>query len=240
MHPHARAHLYSSRRHPLLTLAFVTLPFLVLLFFAQIAGNITADFFAQVIVSLGRIGIAYLISVVLAWVAAISFYRGRRSLIALPIFDVLQSFPAFAALPIAVHFMGPSTGVVIIFLIIAIIWPIFFSVISSLKLAKKDWEDAVAVARLQGRQYLTHFLLPVSIPGVITGSIIGMGEGWEALVATEIITNVRLGVGVFFHAFSQNPTVITFGILGLLVIIFGINKLLWLPLPEWSHHRMEE
>lgn len=169
-----------------------------------------------------------------------AFYRGRRALVALPIFDVLQSFPTFAALPLAVAAYGPSSTIVIIFLVLAIIWPIFFSTLSSLKLVKKDWGEAVAVAQLKGWRYLWHFLVPVSIPGAITGSIVGLGDGWEALIATEIIVNVKKGTGVFFQQFSTHPQIIVFGILGFLAVIFSINKLLWLPLLEWSHKRMEE
>ncbi len=184
--------------------------------------------------------VAYIIAALLGWTGAVLFYKGRRGDVALPIFDVLQSFPAFAALPIAVRIMGASNTVVIAFLVIAIVWPVFFSTMSSLKLVKRDWEEAVAIANLRGFNYLWHFLIPVSIPGLVTGSVIGLGDGWEALVGTEIITGVANGAGVYFQEFSNNPTLITFGILGFLVLIFGINKLIWLPLLSWSHTRMEE
>lgn len=84
------------------------------------------------------------------------------------------------------------------------------------------------------------FFLPVSIPGLITGSIIGLGEGWEALVATEIIIGIKSGLGIFVQSSSSDPTVTAFGILGLLIVIFVINRLLWLPLLEWGHERTED
>ena len=51
---------------------------------------------------------------------------------------------------------------------------------------------------------------------------------------------IKTGLGSFFDAYSTNPTVTTFGILGLLVLIFSINKLIWLPLLDLSHRKMEE
>lgn len=75
---------------------------------------------------------------------------------------------------------------------------------------------------------------------LITGSIIGLGEGWEALVATEIIVESRAGVGEFFTRFVSSSGITMFGILGFLVCIFSINALIWLPLLAWSHRRMEE
>ena len=93
---------------------------------------------------------------------------------------------------------------------------------------------------MRGFTYVRHFIWPVSIPGLITGSIIGLGEGWEALVATEIIMSVPKGLGNFFDTNASHGEITVLGILGLLIIIFSINKLLWLPLLEASHHGMEE
>ena len=237
---HAHARIYRSRLHLLATVLFVALPFIFFLFFAQFATISSIQLFTNIAVSLGRMGVAYLISLVLAWVCAVSFYQGKRSLIALPFFDVLQSFPTFAALPIASYFLGPSNVTVIFFLVITIIWPIFFSIISSLHLIRHDWREAVEMSRLSGFSYVKLFLLPVTIPGAVTGSLIGLGDGWGALVATEIIVGSQRGLGNFFNLFSHNPRITAFGILGFLILIFSINKLVWTPLLEWSHHNMEE
>ncbi len=237
---HRRSYLYQSRRHLVVTLLVIIIPFCVLLLLSHILGLPTADFFAAIPISLGRMAIAYIVALVLGWGAAVAFYRGKRATIALPFFDVLQSFPTFAALPLVISVYGSSGKIVIGFLVLAIIWPIFFSTVSSLKLVKKDWDEAISMAGLKGWRYIWHYLIPVSIPGVMTGSVIGLGDGWEALIATEIIVKVQAGTGVFFQQFATNPQIIIFGILGFLSIIFGINKLIWLPLLEWSHKRMEE
>ena len=140
----------------------------------------------------------------------------------------------------AVFLWGPSNTTVIFFLIITVIWPIFFSIISSLKLIKHDWQEVVHIVGLSGYNYLRYFLVPVTVPGLITGSIIGLGEGWEALIATELIVNIKPGLGDFFKVFSHNVPITAFGILGFLIFIFSINKIVWIPLLEWSHRKMEE
>lgn len=232
--------IYQSWLHLGVTLLFIVVPFLFLLIFSRAIDIPASQLLADVFVSFLRIAIAYAVAASLGWLVAVSFYRGKRAIIALPLFDVLQSFPTFAALPIAVFLWGPSNVTIIFFLILTMIWPIFFSVLGSLKLVKRDWEEMVEVADLRGILYLRHFLLPLSIPGLITGSIIGLGEGWEALVATEIIVRAKTGLGGFFQFFSQDVTVTAFGILGFLLLIFSVNKLIWLPLLEWGHRRMEE
>lgn len=237
-----RTHLkiYKTRWHIAVTLFFLIIPFIFLLLFTRLANIGTGSLLKDFGVSGLRLLAAYIISVVLAWIFAVLFYRGRRATVALPIFDVLQSFPTFAALPIATLFWGPSNSTIIFFLVVTIIWPIFFSVISSLKLIRRDWQEAAQVFGLSGQTYLRKFLLPVSVPGLITGSIIGLGEGWEAIIATEIIVQSKTGLGIFFQQFSTNPVITAFAILGFLIVIFSINKLIWLPLLEWSHNKTSD
>ena len=227
--------IYRSRWHVIVTVLLVLIPFLFLRVFSRLAVLAQVTLWSDIVLSGGRLLVAYIIAMLVAWSAAVLFYRGRRATIALPFFDVLQSFPTFAALPLATIVWGASSFTVIFFLTVQVIWPMFFSIISSLKLMNREWEEAAHMAGLHGWQYLTRFILPITIPGLITGSIIGLGEGWEALVATEIIVGLPQGLGGFFQMFSANPTVTTLGIFALLSVIFSINKLLWLPLLEWSH-----
>lgn len=218
----------------------IVAPFLFLLFFAKLEQLALGTLFTDVFISVGRLIVAYLIAAVLAWILAVTFYKGPLSHVALPIFDILQSFPEFAILPLAIFYWGRSNFTVIFFLVLAVIWPILFSILSSLKLAKHDWEEAVEVYQLSGVDYFRKFVGPLSIPGLITGSIIGLGDGWGVLVATEIIVNIRGGLGNFFQTHSQSTIITIFGILGLLIIVFSINKLIWTPLLDASHRLMEE
>lgn len=237
---HRHLKIYKSWRHVVVTILFLVVPFLFLLFFAKISHVATSNLLLDTSISLWRMLIAYLIAALLGWLFAVLLYKGKRATIALPFFDVLQSFPTYAGLPLAVLYWGKSNFTVIFFLVLAVIWPIFFSIISSLKLIRRDWEEAVEVSGLKGPQYLWNFLIPISVPGLITGSIIGLGDGWEALIATEIIVGIGGGLGGFFQFFSNNPRVTVLGILAFLLVIFTINKLIWLPLLEWSHRHIGE
>ncbi|MEI6659964.1 MAG: ABC transporter permease subunit, partial [bacterium] len=240
---HTKRHhhmIYKRYWHVLITLGFVIAPVIFFLLFAEITHIAIATLFIDIGVSLWRMAIAFVISIVLGWTLAMLFYRGPRSVIALPVFDVLQSVPTFAALPIAVLYFGESSTVVIIFLVLALIWPILFSVISSLKLIKNEYQEAIEIYGLSGWKRIKYFTFPASVPGLITGAIIGLGDAWEAIIATEIIVGMKSGLGPFFQSFSASPKITTFGILGLLMIIFSINKIFLLPLLEKSHSLVEE
>jgi NitT/TauT family transport system permease protein len=235
-----RLKIYKSRAHLVATILLLALPFLFLLFFSNVIKIATSVLFYDVFISVFRLVIAYILAAISGWLLAVWFYHGRQSQIALPLFDVLQSFPTFAAVPLAVLYWGVNDFTVIFFLGVTIIWPICFNVVSSLRLAKKDWIEAVEMSQLSGWDYLKYYLWPVTIPGLVTGSIISLGEGWEALVATEIIINIKPGLGSFFQDYSSHPTITFFGILGLLVIVFTLNKIVWSPLLDKSHLMLEE
>lgn len=232
--------LLSTRRHVLAALLIVGLPAVFLIATSRVAGITTQALLTDVLVSSWRLAIAYVIAAVLGWLSAVAFYRGRRAAIALPVFDVLQSFPTFALLPIVRITWGASSAATIAALVATIIWPIFFSVVSAVRHHQQDWEEAARIAGLRGIPYLRYFLWPMSARGLITGSIIGLGEGWEALVATEMIVGNASGLGQFFLSSVSSPLTTTLGILALLAIIFSVNKMLWLPLLEWSHRTVEE
>ncbi len=235
-----RVKIYHTGWHLLATFMIIIVPFIFLFVFAKISNFNLSVMYADIGISFFRLLIAYIIAVILAWILAVAFFRGKRAIIALPIFDVLQSFPTFAALPAAVFMWGATNFTVIVFLVLTIIWPVFFTIVSSLKLIRQDWEEAARIYNVNGFDYIKSIILPVTIPGLITGSIIGLGEGWEALIATEIIVGIKSGLGPFFQVFSHNVTITALGILGFLIIIFSINKLVWLPLLDWSHKKMEE
>lgn len=232
--------IYKQRLHMFVTLLLVVVPVVFFLFFAELTHTTIQTLFTDIGVSLYRIFVAFFISVTLGWVLAVIFYKGKASVVALPLFDVLQSIPTFAALPLAVMYFGKSAWTVILFLILAMIWPILFSVIGSLKLIKSEYEEAVDIYGLHGWKRIKYFLFPASVPGLITGAIVGLGEAWEAIIATEIILGMQTGLGHFFQGFSESPKITTFGILGILMIIFAINKIFLLPLLDKSHLLIEE
>jgi ABC-type anion transport system duplicated permease subunit len=86
-----------------------------------------------------------------------------------------------------------------------------------------------------------YFVFPISYPGLVTGSIVGLGEGWEAVVGAEIIVGIQSGgLGSFFSINSASSHLVIFGVLALLLFIFSLNKLVWLPMLERSHRLLSE
>lgn len=232
--------IYHSRLHLFATFAFIVTPVLFLFLFAGLTSITLETLVVDFSYSIMRLLVAYVIAVLLAWVLALSFSTGKRSSVALPVFDVLQSFPTFALVPLAVLTFGVSNSTVIFFLVITVIWPLLFSTVNALKLVKKEYWEVADIYGLKGWKRLRYFLLPASIPGIVTGSIIGLGEGWEALVATEIIMKTDVGLGSFFERNSTEGLYTALGIVLLMLIIFSVNRLIWTPILARVYDRMQD
>lgn len=232
--------IYRHRWHLAITFLFVLLPFLFVIFVVPLSHEEKQVFVEGLATSTIRLIIAYVISVGIALVLAL-LARGKIGNIFLPFFDVMQSLPTFAMLPLAIHWFGASNITVIIFLVLTIIWPMLFAIISSQKLIREDWEEAATIFGATGWRKLIYFVLPISYPGLVTGSIVGLGEGWEAVVGAEIIVGVQnSGLGSFFAQNGESSRLVLFGVLALLLFIFSLNKIVWLPLLEKSHKLLTE
>ena len=232
--------LNRSAKHLLVGFLIILIPLFGLLAFSVVSGIAFTTVLSDLWISMWRLFIALFISTVLAWVLVVSLIRDKSSSLALSFFDVMQSLPTFTILPIAVHYWGNSTGTIIFFLVITIIWPIIFSIVSALKQAEKSFTEAVYISRIRGFDYVRYYLFPLTAPGIVTGAIIGLGDGWEALIATEIILQAKTGLGPFFQSFSDNSAMTLFGVLVFLSVIYTINKFIWLPLLEKSHELISE
>ena len=231
-----KVYIYRRRFQLLLTILFSIVAFGTLLVFIQFVNISTTVLILDLLASMYRVISAYLISLVLAVIVGILVTRNNYvEDILLPILDVLQSFPSFAILPIAILWFGASNITAIFFLVITILWPVLFSVVGGIKAVRGDISEAAEVFGARGWKKIRYFLLPAIFPSIVTGSIIGWGEGWEAIVGAEII-GISTGVGAFLNEASKagETKVLIAGILFLLFFIFFLNKLIWLPLLKKS------
>lgn len=240
---HTRHYLkiYKHRAHVWVTAAIVALPFLFMLLSAGLSWQEKIDFLEDLGTSTVRLIAAFAVSVAIAALLGITLSRGKVGNFFLPVFDVLQSFPTFAMLPLALRWFGASEATILYFLILTMMWPILFAIISSQKLIKAEWEEAATIFGANGWKRLVYFALPIAYPGLITGAIVGLGEGWEAVVGGEIIVHMGgPGLGRFFDGSNATGMHVFYGVTALLLFIFVMNKFIWLPLLERSHKIMTE
>lgn len=158
-----------------------------------------------------------------------------------PFFDILQNIPSFALIPLFIYFLGYSDRMIILFAVSSIIWPILFAVLTAIKSAHADLNDAATIFGARGFRRVPYYLAPLSYPAILTGSIVGIAIGWESVIGAEIIASVA-GFGAFIKTAGTEGVsqVALAGILAILIIVFVLNRLIWAPLlNESSKHYAE-
>lgn len=206
----------------------------IILFVANMARLDSRDLFGGFLASLIRVSIAYAVAVLIATGLALLITANRiAETFLLPIFDVLQSFPSFALFPLfLVIFATQPEIIIILVLVITIVWPIMFTIISAIKSRREDLEEAATIFGANGPKRFTAFTIPTLLPSIITGSIIGWGEGWEFIIGAELLVNTNIGIGHYLGVLgeSHQNTLLGLGILILMLLLFVINQVVWLPL----------
>ncbi|MCX6786640.1 MAG: ABC transporter permease subunit [Candidatus Kaiserbacteria bacterium] len=158
-----------------------------------------------------------------------------------PVFDVLQNIPSFALIPFFIYFLGYTDQMIIFFAVSSIIWPILFAILAAIKNAHKDLGDAATIFGARGLRRIPFYLAPLSLPAILTGSIVGIAIGWESVIGAEIIANIS-GFGAFIKTASAsgiNQAAIA-GMFVILIIVFVINRMIWTPLLAESSKRYAE
>ncbi|MDO8408038.1 MAG: ABC transporter permease subunit [bacterium] len=188
-----------------------------------------------------RLVLAYILALALGVTIALLVGSSPLADTLFPFFDVLQNIPSFALLPIFIYFLGFTGEMIILFAVSSIIWPILFAILTAIKAAHADLNDAATIFGATGLRRIPYYLAPLSFPAILTGSIVGIAIGWEAVIGAEIIANTS-GFGIFISSAGTSgisPASVA-GVVGILLIVFVVNRLIWAPLLAESAKRYAE
>lgn len=213
----------------------------VLVFSGYFAGVSWLSLTVSVFHTTFRLIVAYLIALALGVSIGLLVGWSPFADTLFPVFDVLQNVPSFALIPFFIYFFGLDDLMIILFAVSSIIWPVLFAVLASIKNAHADLSDAATIFGARGWRRIPYYLAPLSLPAVLTGSIVGIAIGWEAVIGAEIIAHAS-GFGLFIEDATSTGVndVAIAGMLVILLIVFVINRLVWTPLLAESSKRYAE
>ena len=236
-----RAHTRRVRRSWAIvaSMVLVTLVFVASGYFSHVDWSTLGD---ALLHSTYRLAFAYGIALLLGMgIALLVGSSVSLSEMLFPIFDVLQNIPSFALIPIFIYFLGYTDEMIILFAVSSILWPILFAVLTAIRSAHTDLNDAATVFGATGFTRVRLYLTPLAFPAILTGSIVGIAIGWESVIGAEIIANTS-GFGAFIKGATGTgitPATVA-GMLAILVLVFVINRLVWTPLLSESTKRYAE
>lgn len=165
----------------------------------------------------------------------------RLSKIFQPIIQVVASFPAPMVFPLLLAwltFAGISihTGAAVLMLA-GTQWYILFNVIAGAMSIPQDLKEAGTMYRLTGREKWKRLILPGIFPQLVVGLATAAGGAWNASICTEYVRGQGhvemtdgLGSAISVCTDTGNFPLLAASVAAMVLVVVGMNRLLWLPL----------
>ncbi len=112
-----------------------------------------------------------------------------------PIIEIIRNMPPMAWIPLAVFIMVAGGSIFIVF--IGVVFPIILNTIHGVKSTDARLIDAAKTLGASESQVVTKVIIPSAFPSIIAGLRIGLGVGWMAIVAAEMVIRSPVGLGYF-------------------------------------------
>jgi NitT/TauT family transport system permease protein len=199
--------------------------------------------------SLGRMGLAYVGSLVFALVYAYIAARNRiAERVLIPLLDILQSIPVLSFLPgvmlaMVALFPGRQVGLElgsVLLIFTGQVWNLAFSFYASLKGLPGELVEASRTYHFGRWQRFYQLELPFGAIGLVWNSLMSVAGGWFFLMACEMFQlgnrDFRLpGLGSYLQTAANDgdTQAILWGLAALIVVILILDQLLWRPLIAW-------
>jgi len=165
----------------------------------------TGHFFADhVVASLMRVSCGFFLAALVAIPVGLLWgWSVYAEGISKPIVELFRPIPPFAWIPFAIiFFRDPFDAVFIVYL--AAFFPIVLSTVAGVKAVDSVLIDAAKTLGTNNRQLFGKVIVPASLPHIMTGLRIGLGIGWMAIVAAELVGVREGGLGFYIHVMSED------------------------------------
>jgi len=148
---------------------------------------------AYTALTLGRLGVAYVISLGIALgMGVLTAEHKRFAAVFYPIYDIGQAVPILALFPIFFITFSRAFGgafgleiTAIVILVLDMIWYMFLNVVSAVKNIPSEMKEVGHLFGFKGIKRITHLVIPAILPAIVTGSILSWGTGWNTIIFAE-------------------------------------------------------
>jgi NitT/TauT family transport system permease protein len=182
-----------------------------------------------------RLILAFILAALLGVGFGIIMGRYRRAEdFLLPLLSIGNPIPGLAYAPLFVLWFGLGNLPAILLVAFAAAFPVVLNTWTGVKAVKEIWIRAAQAMGAQDRQLFWKVVLPGALPYVLTGLRLGLARAWRVLVAVEMLTSVRLGLGwlIFGAREFLNTDVMLAGIAVIGLVGFLLEKLVFQKLEE--------
>ena len=167
--------------------------------------------------SLGRIAGAFAIAAVLGVSLGLAIgWWPRFGELVDPLIELVRPIPPLAWIPLAILWFGIGNAQNMFIIFLGAFFPVVINTITGVRGVDPVLIWASLTLGGTRRQILWEIVLPGSLPMILTGLRIGLGVGWMALVAAELVAATS-GLG-FLIEDSRNLLATDYVLLGMAVI----------------------
>lgn len=122
-------------------------------------------------------------------------YSRMISNILTPLIEIVRNMPPMAWIPLAIFILVTGGSIFIVF--IGMVFPIILNTIHGVKSTDIRLIDAAKTLGASEYKIVTKVIIPSAFPSIIAGLRIGLGVGWMAIVAAEMVIRSPVGLGYF-------------------------------------------
>jgi len=152
--------------------------------------------------------------------------NARARAILWPILLFFQAIGDIAWLPILLIWFGFGLTTMTFVIVYTVLFPIVLNTALGVRTVPQDLHRAARCLGASRARVILEVVLPGSLPNIITGLRNGLGFGWRALIATEIIVGTS-GIGFLMFDARRAGSVVEI-LLGMIVL-----GLLWYVVDGW-------
>jgi NitT/TauT family transport system permease protein len=134
-----------------------------------------------------------------------------------PMVEILRPIPGIAYIPVAIMFLPWQEASTAFICFIGAFFPIIVNTIIGVKTIDRSYFRAAQCLGSNPRQIFWHVVVPGALPYISTGTALGMGIGWMASVAGEMISG-RYGLG---YRIWESYTLIRYPLIVVGMIVIG-------------------
>jgi nitrate/nitrite transport system permease protein len=171
----------------------------------------------QLAYSIGRVGVGYLIAVLVA--IPIGFLIGMSPLMSRaldPFIQVMKPVSPLAWMPLALYTIKDSSISSIFVIFICSLWPMLINTAFGVASVRKEWLNVARTLEVGPLRRAFTIILPAAAPTIVTGMRISIGIAWLVIVAAEMLVG---GTGIGYFVWNEwNNLSITNVITSILVI----------------------
>lgn len=177
--------------------------------------------------SVGRLAVGAVVGIAIAIPLGVLIGTSRRAHAALwPVLLFFQAIGDIAWLPILLVWFGFGLTTMTVVIVYTVLFPVVLNTVLGIRSVPTDLVRAARSLGASPARVVWEVLLPGALPNVMTGLRNGLGYGWRALIAAEIIVGTS-GIGFMMFDARRAGSVVEI-MLGM--VLLGA---LWVVVDAW-------